>query len=148
MPTKRKDVIVDIDGTLADVTHRLHHIRGKPKSWQKFFALMPEDKPVQKVIDQVLDLAKEHNIYVVSGRPEDYRGVTADWLRLHQVPYKALYMRKAGDYRPDDVVKQEILDEHFDRENIELVIEDRPRVIRMWKKNGLKVQDVGTGEEF
>jgi hypothetical protein len=57
-------------------------------------------------------------------------------------------MRKASDFRPDDVIKQEILEKHFKKDNVELVIEDRPRVIRMWKRNGLKVQQVGTGEEF
>jgi uncharacterized HAD superfamily protein len=148
MPAKKKDVIVDIDGTLADVSHRLHHIRGKRKKWQKFFALMAEDKPVKEVIDKVVSLSKTHNIYIVSGRPEDYRDITRQWLELHEVPYMNLYMRKAGDHRPDDRVKQEILDEHFDKERIELVIEDRPRVIRMWKRNGLNVLDVGTGEEF
>jgi uncharacterized HAD superfamily protein len=148
MPSKRKAVIVDIDGTLANVTHRLHHIRGKRKKWKKFFALMSEDELVQEVFDRVVELATDHDIYVVTGRPDDYRDVTEQWLMLHGLPYKSLYMRKAGDYRPDDLVKQEILDEHFDPQNVELVIEDRPRVIRMWKRNGLNVLDVGTGEEF
>jgi uncharacterized HAD superfamily protein len=148
MTEKRRDVIVDIDGTLADVTHRLHHVRGPRKKWKKFFALMSEDKPIREVIARVQEMAKDHRIYVVSGRPDDYRDVTVEWLKLHDVPYEALYMRKAGDYRTDDVVKQEILDRHFDKQNIELVIEDRPRVIRMWESNGLKVLDVGTGEEF
>lgn len=148
MTERRKDVIVDIDGTLADVTHRLHHVRGRRKKWKKFFALMSEDKPISEVITRVQDLAGEYNIYLVSGRPDDYRDITTEWLKLHDVPYEALYMRRAGDFRPDDIVKQEILDEHFDKHNIELVIEDRPRVIRMWKSNGLKVEDVGTGQEF
>jgi uncharacterized HAD superfamily protein len=148
MPDARKDVIVDIDGTLADVDHRLHYIRGKRKDWKKFFAVMSEDKPVEAVIAQVQELAKDHNIYVVSGRPDDYRDVTVEWLKLHKVPYEALYMRKAGDFRPDDEVKQDILDAHFDKANVALVIEDRLRVIRMWKKNGLKVQEVGSGAEF
>jgi uncharacterized HAD superfamily protein len=148
MPAERKDVIVDIDGTLADVSHRLHHIRGKRKKWKKFFELMSEDKPVQEIIDRVIELAQNHNIYVVTGRPDNYREVTEAWLELHGLPYEALYMRKADDYRTDDVVKQEILDKHFDKDNVALVIEDRPRVIRMWKENGLTVLDVGTGEEF
>ena len=144
----RKVVIVDIDGTLADVTHRLHHVRGKRKKWKKFFALMSEDMPVKEVIARVLELSKHHDIYLVSGRPDDYRSITEKWLELHRIPYKALYMRKSGDYRPDDEVKQEILDKHFDKSTVELVIDDRPRVIRMWKRNGMQVLEVGTGEEF
>ncbi|HYP25450.1 MAG TPA: hypothetical protein VE262_01915 [Blastocatellia bacterium] len=148
MPENRKSVIVDIDGTLADVDHRLHHIRGKRKKWKKFFSLMSEDEPIKEVVEQVKELAKDHDIYVVSGRPDDYLEVTLAWLKLHEVPFKDLYMRESGDYRPDFVVKQEILDAHFDKENVELVIEDRPSVIRMWRSNGLKVQDVGSGREF
>ena len=148
MPEKRKSVIVDIDGTLADVEHRLHHIRGKRKKWKKFFALMSKDEPITEVIEQVKELAKGHDIYVVSGRPDDYMEETLAWLERHNVPFKDLYMRAAGDYRPDYVVKQEILDANFDKGDIELVIEDRPSVIRMWRSNGLKVQDVGAGREF
>ncbi|HVF88786.1 MAG TPA: hypothetical protein VNH22_01890 [Blastocatellia bacterium] len=148
MPENRKCVIVDIDGTLADVEHRLHHIRGRRKNWKKFFALMSKDDPIKEVIDQVKELAKDHDIYLVSGRPDDYLEVTLAWLELHQVPFKDLYMRESGDYRPDFVVKQEILDAHFDKAAVALVIEDRPSVIRMWKSNGLKVQEVGTGREF
>ena len=148
MTGKRRCVIVDIDGTLADVDHRLHHIRGKRKKWKKFFSLMSKDGPIKEVIDQVKELAKDHDIYLVSGRPDDYLEETLAWLKLHEVPFKDLYMRESGDYRPDFVVKQEILDANFDKREVELVIEDRPSVIRMWKSNGLKVQDVGTGREF
>ena len=148
MAEKRKDVIVDIDGTLADVTHRLHHIRGRRKSWESFFALMKDDRPVQEIVEQVRQLAQDHDIYIVTGRPDDYREETLAWLALHCVPFKAVYMRKASDHRPDDVVKQDILEKHFEKENVALVIEDRPRVIRMWKRHGLKVQQAGTGEEF
>ena len=36
----RPVVIVDIDGTVADVHHRLHHIEGRGrKNWKGFFFL-------------------------------------------------------------------------------------------------------------
>jgi hypothetical protein len=57
-------------------------------------------------------------------------------------------MREDGDHRPDDEVKEDILNTHFDKGRIELVIDDRPRVIRMWQRHGLKVLDVGDGVEF
>lgn len=39
------DIIFDIDGTLADCSHRLHWIQSKPKNWNAFFAGMaaPEE---------------------------------------------------------------------------------------------------------
>ena len=148
MTSTPKDVIVDIDGTLADCTHRLHHVRGKRKRWKKFFASASQDKPRLEVLAHVRELAKQHTIHLVTGRPEEYRQQTLKWLAHYRVPFNSLYMRESGDHRPDDVVKQDILDLCFDKSKIELVIDDRPRVVRMWRSNGLRVLDVGDGVEF
>jgi hypothetical protein len=101
-----------------------------------------------EVLAQVREFAKQYNIHLVTGRPEQYRHQTLKWLNYYRVPFKSLYMRGSEDYRPDDVVKQEILDLCFDRSKIELVIDDRPKVVRMWQSNGLRVLDVGDGVEF
>jgi hydroxymethylpyrimidine pyrophosphatase-like HAD family hydrolase len=144
----KQTVVVDIDGTLADITHRRHHIEGRRKKWGKFFKEMDRDLPIPEVAAKVRALSRDHTIILVTGRPDDYREVTEQWLKQHKIPYQQLYMRKAGDFRPDDIVKQEILDRHLDKEEIKLVIEDRPRVIRMWRRNGLEVEDAGDGLEF
>jgi uncharacterized HAD superfamily protein len=143
-----KDIIVDIDGTLADCSHRLRFIRGKRKQWTKFFALASKDKPRVEIVCRVRELARQHRIHLVTGRPEEYRQQTLKWLSHYRIPFVSLYMRESGDHRPDDVVKQEILDLCFDKNNIGLVIDDRPRVVRMWQSNGLEVLDVGDGVEF
>ena len=148
MSQTRKDIIVDIDGTLADCSHRQGFIRGRRKKWKKFFEAASKDRPRIDVLAQVRELAKRHRINLVSGRPEQYRQQTLKWLRHYGIPFESLYMRENGDYRPDDIVKQEILDLCFEKDNIELVIDDRPRVVRMWESNGLKVLDVGDGVEF
>jgi phosphoglycolate phosphatase-like HAD superfamily hydrolase len=148
MPSSPRDIIVDIDGTLADCSHRLHHIRGRRKQWKQFFAAATKDKPRVEVLAQVRELARQHSIHLVTGRPAEYRQQTLEWLSYYRVPFVSLHMRESGDHRPDDVIKQEILDAHFSKENIELVIDDRPRVIRMWQRNGLRVLDVGDGVEF
>jgi hypothetical protein len=109
---------------------------------------MDRDLPIPEVAARVRALSQDHTIILVTGRPDDYREVTELWLKQHKIPYQQLYMRRAGDFRPDDIVKQEILDRHLKKEKIKLVIEDRPRVIRMWRRNGLEVDDVGDGVEF
>jgi len=144
----KRTVIVDIDGTLADISHRRHHIEGKRKRWGKFFRDMDKDLPIPEIASKVRQLSQNHTIILVSGRPDDYRAVTEQWLKKHKIPYQKLYMRKSGDFRPDDIVKQEILNDHLRKEDIKLVIDDRPRVIRMWRENGLEVEDVGEGIEF
>jgi phosphatidate phosphatase APP1 len=141
-------VIVDIDGTLADISHRRHHLEGKRKRWGKFFQAMDRDLPIPEVAARVRQLSQDHTIVLVSGRPEDFRGVTEEWLRKHKIPYEQLWMRKSGDFRADDLVKEEILEQHLRKEEIKLVIDDRPRVIRMWRRHGLEVEDVGDGVEF
>lgn len=145
---ERKDVICDIDGTLCDISHRLHFVKGEKKDWNSFFAEIDKDAPRINIIDTVKELSKEFTIVLVTGRPERLKRETMRWLNRFNIPYETLIMRKDRDTRADDIIKQEILDSYFDKDMIELVIDDRPRVIRMWQANGLKVEDVGSGVEF
>ena len=147
-PWNKAEVIVDIDGTLSDLTHRLHFSKEPTKDWDKFFELVKDDSPRQEIIDQVKELSHTYNIILVSGRPERCRQATLDWMNRHGVPVRLLFMRQDHDKRPDTEVKQDILNKYFRKDLIKLVIDDRPSVIRMWRENGLEVMDVGTGEEF
>ena len=145
-------VLCDLDGTLADITHRLHYVKQEPKDWDGFFGAMGRDTLRLDVAQQVHALRDEgYEVVFVSGRPDNYRAVTEDWLRLHGFPdtrYPILFMRRAGDRRPDTVVKEEILRTYFpDLSLIHLVFDDRARVIQeVWRKHGLNVVDVGNGE--
>lgn len=133
-----KTVIVDIDGTLADVRHRLHHIEvpGK-KNWKAFFEAADRDRPIRRILDKVREMANDHTIVIVTGRPEKYRFSTEKWLKKHNVPYKKLYMRRNGDHRPDYEAKSAVLDE-IPATDIVLAIDDRPPVCEMWERNGIK----------
>ena len=54
------DVVVDLDGTVADCTHRLHHIRGRGrKNWDAFFAGCDLDEPNSVVVALVKALQKD-----------------------------------------------------------------------------------------
>lgn len=146
---ERKEIICDIDGTLCDISERLHLIKGnEKKDWDAFFAEIPNDKPRFDIIERVRELSKDFTIVLVTGRPERFKKETQKWLGRYGVPYETLIMRKDRDTRADDIIKQEILDAYFDKAMIEMVIDDRPRVIRMWQANGLKVEDVGKGIDF
>lgn len=146
-------VLCDIDGTIADVGHRLHYVADKEnKNWRAFFDEMVHDTPRVEVVERLLDLKKDgYTIVFVTARPENYRKQTETWIndvfkdsRIHLT----IVMRRAGDRRPDTEVKQQMYDTYFKHYPVHLVIDDRPSVIRMWKSNGLTVEDVGTGEEF
>lgn len=142
------DIIVDIDGTLADTTHRQHLVSTKPKNWKAYFLAMGRDAPIHQTITVVNTLHRSgHNIILVSGRPSDYIGLTFDWLKKHQVSTDELYMRSAGDMRPDDVVKRELLEAiRADGYDPELAIDDRDRVVAMWRREGIPCWQVAPGD--
>lgn len=131
-------VLVDIDGTLADVRHRLHYIQGGGrKNWQAFFAGMDRDTPIASTVAWVQSLAAIHEIVIVTGRPEQYRAGTIAWLKKHQIPFTDLFMRCDGDHRPDYEMKKEVL-ARWPKARIKLVIEDRPPVCDMWLEQGIR----------
>ncbi len=135
---KKPIVFVDIDGTLADVRHRLRHIRGgKRKNWKAFFEAMDHDTPVVSTVAWVRSLACDHEVVIITGRPEHYRARTVAWLKQNDIPFADLFMRRDGDHRPDYEIKEEAL-RHWPKERIKLVIEDRPPVCDMWLKHGVR----------
>lgn len=142
--------LVDIDGTLADIEHRQHFVNGDKKDWPAFFAELHNDTPRNDVVALYNALKAFAMPVLMSGRGAEYRKETEQWLEKHNiVDYMALFMRGFNDYRADDIIKKELYDKYvtpyFD---VELVIDDRPRVIRMWRNEGLHVIDVGKGIEF
>ena len=132
---KRRCVICDIDGTLA------HNYGGR-----NIYDLtrVKEDTP-DPLVCAVLDGLDSTfgidylDIIIVSGREDDCRKETEEWLYHNMIPYKALYMRKSGDKRDDAIVKEEIYKEFIEPEYCVLgVIDDRNKVVRMWEKLGVK----------
>jgi hypothetical protein len=43
-------VAIDFDGTLADITHRLHFIQGEHKDWPAFYRACVDDTPIMPMI--------------------------------------------------------------------------------------------------
>lgn len=152
-------VLCDLDGTLCDISHRLHHVKvpeGEKKDWKSFFEAIPQDKVRQDVLDMLLRYAEDgHEIFFISARPEDHRLATRNWLYAKldgmyalNERLRGLFMRPAHDSRPDTEVKADMFDRYFKDLPIEAIIDDRPSVIRMWRERGLPVTDVGAGVEF
>lgn len=139
--TRRKAWIVDIDGTVA--------LRGdrSPYDWSR----VGEDKPNRPVIDVVQALiAMGHEVRYVTGRMEQCRDSTVAWLREHVASAthpSDLYMRPDGDYTPDDRLKREIWRRDIrDRYDVAGVIDDRARVVAMWREIGLTCLQVAPGD--
>ena len=99
--------VFDIDGVVADVRHRLHHLRRH--SWHRFFDAADTDPLLAEGATLVADLGREHEIVWLTGRPDWLRTTTLDWLDGHDLPATELHMRPDGDYRPARVFKLEVL---------------------------------------
>ena len=143
--------IFDIDGTLCDISHRLHFIESEPKDWRAFYAACTADRPIVEVIQVALALQSNHNIKLITGRSDEIREQTARFVHGQRIFFSDLLMRKAGDHREDAVVKSELLDEllargRYSMDAIGGVFEDRKSVCEMWRKRGLRVFQVADGD--
>lgn len=133
-------IVVDLDGTLASTEWRVRHVRERPKDWDSFFAGMGRDAPVPWVVELMRADHGGAKRLVVTGRPDDHREVCETWLDRHGIPWDELHMRPGGDRRPDTVVKREIYERDIaPRYEVGLVVDDRPKVVEMWRDLGLHV---------
>ena len=147
--------IFDIDGTIADNSHRQHYVRNKPKNWRAFNVAMADDKPIKPVIDLLHCIMStgKYKILFSSGRQECDREVTTEWLYQHAALYAhdyELFMRKTDDFRDDTIVKKEMLDKIKELGYTPVaVFDDRTRVVDLWRSEGLYVFDCNqTRENF
>ena len=145
---KHKAIIVDLDGTLCDVEHRVHHVKAKPKNWDAFNQAMDQDQPYFWCIELIAAMkARGYKIYFVTGRGEGYQKMTSDWLALHSVDYDELYMRKNQDFREDSEVKEEIYVNEIERNSqVLFVVDDRKSVVERWRKLGLVCLQCAPGD--
>ena len=138
--------IFDIDGTLADVSERVHHVRQKPRNWNAFFAGMAQDKAVRSIV-RLCNLLHDAGVRVIlcSGRPEQFRNETVGWLAREGVQYDELRLRRRGDRRSDTLAKQQML-AGIDLASVLFIVEDRSSVVEMWRAQGLVCLQCAPGE--
>lgn len=139
MTGQRALAVVDIDGVLADVRHRLKHVRSRPKDWDAFFAAAPDDPVLEKGLETVHKLAEVCEVVYLSGRPEHCRQNTLDWFEKHGVPPGQLLLRRRGDYRPARIMKVETLDRLSERAPVSVLVDDDPLVCRAAREAGYDV---------
>lgn len=134
-------IIVDVDGTVARMNGR------GPFEEDKVFS----DLPIQPIIDLVTTLRPTvDEVIWMSGRTDGCRFDTTGWLASHvgNSTWDPVFMRKAGDTRPDFITKAELFDTHVrDNYNVKLVVDDRASVIDMWRNQlGITTLQVADGD--
>lgn len=132
--------IVDVDGVVADVRHRLHHLESRPKDWASFFATADDDPPLTEGVARVRALLADHDVVYLTGRPERLRGVTERWLERHGIAGTRLVMRRGGDFRPAKVTKAEELRRLARGRLVAIVLDDDPEVCTALRDAGWPVE--------
>ena len=144
MKYKEPAIIVDIDGTLAHrKVNQIGEFMRTPHEYEQV-----DTDTYDPIIGEIVDtFAKMVNIIIVSGRPASAKIDTVHWLNSHSVSFDAIFTRTDGDYRQDSLVKYEIYKEHIEPfYNVKFVLDDRNRVVEMWRDQGLKVLQVAEGD--
>ena len=97
---RRPAVIVDMDGTLCDVSPVIH-LQAEPDGFTAFHEGCAQCPPHRAVIDWCIDHhGRGHDILIVTGRDASTRELTQQWLAEHlPVPTAGLHMRPDGDFR-------------------------------------------------
>ena len=165
----KNTVIFDLDGTLADIDIRRDKSL-KPNGkldWDIFAApdsIMNWDKPNAPVIKMAqMFKADGFKIVIFSGRNDRGFHATKDWLKIHNVPFDLLVLRPdkfkdeswpiadgnpaTGEMRfmPDEILKKKMLDTFVDIDDVFLVVDDRDKVVKMWRDLGLNTFQVAPG---
>ena len=144
----KQTIIFDVDGTIADVEHRRHFVNGN-NDWDSFRKETVNDTPVQWVCDIAKRfIAQGDEVAFFSARNESERDITekqiSDWIGDG---HKGVFLRPDDDFTPDDVFKSELADKFIDMGGkIDLIFDDRQKVVDMWRDKGFTVVQVADGD--
>lgn len=152
---KTQTVIFDLDGTLALIDKR-RALASRPDgkiNWQVFFdpKNIELDDPNLAVIEMFNILkAQGYRMIIFSGRDSINREATKDWLAKHNIQPDMLRMRPQGSFTPDDELKENWLyqlpEVGIALEDIVCIFDDRDKVVKMWRENGIPCFQVNYGD--
>ena len=147
-----KSVIVDLDGTLANIDHRVHLVRREKPDWDAFYAACDKDTPNEWCVELIRAFIRVGApVVIVSARRQEEEKKTREWLsRMFEIILpgpKLRLLRGPGNHEPDTVLKKRWLDS-FGRENILFVVDDRQKVVDMWRAEGLTCLQCAAWEEY
>lgn len=130
-------VVFDLDGTIANIDHRTHFVRGGNHDWDSFNRECIYDRGVSHVIETFHAHVKAgHKVRIWSARSDVVRTQTENWLSDMGIdPCYLQHMRSAGDNTPDVELKRYWLNQEYERPD--LVYDDRQRVVDMWRAEGI-----------
>ena len=134
---KEEAIIVDIDGTLA-------HIADGRSPYDASRAMNDSLDDAVSVITAMM-YNHGYKVIILTGRHEEHREITEQWLAENGVEYDELYTRmeydvdEKGKRLDDAIVKERLFRTHVEpRFNVKFVLDDRNSVVQKWRSLGLK----------
>ncbi len=131
--------VFDVDGVLADVRHRLHHLEARPKDWDAFFTAATDDPPLAEGVALAVESARDCEVVYVTGRPERCRADTLAWFSRHGLPAGQLSMRATRDHRPARLAKPQLLRRLAGDRIVAVVVDDDLAVCEAYQADGWPV---------
>jgi len=135
---KPEAVLIDVDGTLANVSGIRHHVTARPKRFDRFHSESVDCPPNMQAVELARAAhAAGQAVIVVTARRAMWRHHTAWFLALHGIPSDVLIMRADSDHRRDVDVKRDILAQIRTRWTPVLAVDDNPSIIELWEAEGI-----------
>ena len=132
-------ILCDLDGTLAILHDR-----------SPFDAKRCETDLLNIPVAEILKTYHEKGVKIIlmSGREDNAKIQTMNWLSYNRIPYNALYMRTSGDIRKDAIVKKELYEKYIKEQFfVQFVLDDRNQVVDLWRLDlGLLCLQVNYGD--
>lgn len=133
-----RTVVIDLDGTLANIDHRTHLVKRDKPLWDEFYAACCDDTVNHWCKSLMASMsAQSYTVLIVSARRDTEKTKTLLWLQENGVIYDDLIMlRKGADHTKDTELKRAWL-KSYRKENILFVVDDRQKVVDMWREEGV-----------
>jgi len=141
-------VLIDLDGTLANIDHRAHLV--KEKRWKEFYAACDKDTPYPWAMSLIESfITCDYKVVILTARSREVEQKTIEWLNyvaeLYPPDMELVMVRAEGDYSKDFELKRKWA-EAYGLDRILFAVDDQTQVIEMWRSIGVTALQCAKGD--
>jgi len=147
---KQECIIMDLEGTLTDCSHRIHYYVDKNyDKWNSLFSADTPNKYMLRIIRESIKLDKK--IIICTAKSAECAESVYDWLRTYHCwengpsilsIIDSIYFRKKDDRRISVTVKEEMLWKIMKKWSVTFAYDDRLGNCEMYISNGIPTRQI------